>query len=562
MIRRTAALAGLAAFGLLAVPAIALAQVPNSSWSAISPVPGVYVPPAFMPPLPGPQVGEPAPNFSLTTTDGKRVRLADYRGHVLVINVWGSWCPPCRLETPDLIAEAKRDGGEVAFLGIDTTESAGAVRAFATAKGVPYPQVATTGESAFAHDYAIRNYPTTFVIDGAGVLRARHADNLLPAAQLRAYVAAAQHGASAPLDSAFQRQLDALLAPANYPFTGDPVTVRANVRRAAKAIEQADAGLDDAMDDAARDHDLIATQSEEEVLRAAAIAALTPIVLTDDDRQLLADLRGDEAVARGDWAGADSAYGAALAIDPGDRAALGGQAYAASQTGNLPRVASLDAKIAELAPSPASFVGLAKADAAINRPADALAAFRSARQLAAGEMTRLAWVNLYEGASDAEHGLRSAAAAAFARASEAAAQIPNGDQRREWYIERAQEGALALAIAPGAAPAISLAPWTGPDLPGSIASTQKFRLIVSGKPGSAVALVASGLPAHWIASFCTDRVCAPFRTSVTLPSAGAKIVELQIVPTTRSRGAHAVHVAAQNAAGHVFAGASAPVTQE
>ena len=131
--------------------------------------------------LPGPVVGRPAPPFTLTTTGGKHVSLADYRGKTLVINVWGSWCPPCRLETPDLIAEAKAGAlRSVAFLGIDTTEPASAVRAFVAAKGIPYPQVATTADSEFARAYDIRNYPTTFVIDPSGVLRARHADNVLP----------------------------------------------------------------------------------------------------------------------------------------------------------------------------------------------------------------------------------------------------------------------------------------------------------------------------------------------------------------------------------------------
>ncbi len=140
--------------------------------------------------------------------------LADYRGKTLVINVWGSWCPPCRIETPDLVAEATADRARgVAFLGVDTTEPASVVRAFAAAKAIPYPQVATSGTSAFATAYDIRNYPTTFVIGPDGVLRARHADNLLPRAQLQAYIAAAQRGESAPLRTAFQTQLDRLLTP-------------------------------------------------------------------------------------------------------------------------------------------------------------------------------------------------------------------------------------------------------------------------------------------------------------------------------------------------------------
>src|SRR3982074_2967396 len=79
--------------------------------------------------LPGPVVGQPAPAFALTTPVGKTVRLADYRGKTLVINVWGSWCPPCRLETPDLVAEAKGDASRgVAFLGADTTAPGNAGR--------------------------------------------------------------------------------------------------------------------------------------------------------------------------------------------------------------------------------------------------------------------------------------------------------------------------------------------------------------------------------------------------------------------------------------------------
>ena len=65
------------------------------------------------------------------------MRLADYRGKTLVVNVWGSWCPPCRLETADLILEAKGQAARgVAFLGVDTTESAAVVRAFVAAKGI------------------------------------------------------------------------------------------------------------------------------------------------------------------------------------------------------------------------------------------------------------------------------------------------------------------------------------------------------------------------------------------------------------------------------------------
>lgn len=80
------------------------------------------------------------------------------------------------------------------------------------------------------------------------------------------------------------------------------------------------------------------------------------------------------------------------------------------------------------------------------------------------------------------------------------------------------------------APSISLAPWTGPNLPGSIAGTIKYRLVVTGAPDEAVSLRASGLPKAWVASFCTDKVCAPFHVATMLPPAGVKVIEFQVIP--------------------------------
>ncbi|BDE05637.1 hypothetical protein WPS_09130 [Vulcanimicrobium alpinum] len=481
-------------------------------------------------PLPGPVVGAPAPEFALTTIDGKRVRLADYRGRTLVVNVWGSWCPPCRLETSDLNAEAAAQAAHgVAFLGVDTTEPVATVRAFVAAKAIVYPQAATDEAGEFVRAYGIRNFPTTLVIDPQGILRARHADNVLPRAQLHAYIVAAQAWKSAPLTSAFQTQLDALLAPASYPFAGDPAAVRSAAARAAAAIAQAENALDDAMDDTSRDHDLIKTHEEEETLRAAAIAALAPVAVSDADRALLARLRGDEASALGDWKAADAAYAQALRLAPGDLDALAADAYAVSQLGDPARAVAIDAQLAAKKPSYYAFAGLGRAQADAGDVAAAEVSFDRAQTLAAMP-AQLAWTNLYYGRMEAKAQNPAKARAAFARALAAAQTIPSNDPRAAWYAEQAQEGMIALGILPGAATALSLAPWTGPDLPGSVASTIKYRLAVTGKPGANVALAAGGLPPHWIGSFCSDRVCAPFRTSVIVPAGGVKIVEFQVVP--------------------------------
>ncbi len=497
-------------------------------------------------PLPGARVGEGAPNFALTTVDGKQVRLADYRGKVLVVNVWGSWCPPCRLETSDLNQEAIAQKGRVAFLGVDTTETASVVRAFVAAKAIPYPQVATSANGAFARDYAIRAYPTTFVIDAHGVLRARHADNLLPREQLRAYIAAAQRGESAPLVSAFQRQLDELLDPAQYPFTGDPAAVRANVAKADQAITKANDLLDEAMNDPSRDHDLDKTQAEEETLRAAAIAAFTPVAGDAADATLLARLRGDEAASLGKWDEADAQYQRALANAPNDTATLAADAYAVAHLGDDARVVQIEDKLATLEPSAPNFVALGRARAKLHDRTGAEAAFAKARELAANDQARLAWTSLYEGQMEANADDTNKARAAFARAAAAADVIPATDPRKTWYIERAQEGMVALGVARTATPTLSLAPWTGADLPGSIASTIKYRLVVTGKTGATIGLVAAGLPTHWIGSFCSDRVCAPFRTEVTVPSGGVKVVEFQVVPTTAAKGKVTVRIDARS----------------
>jgi peroxiredoxin len=502
------------------------------------------VAPAGLPTAPqasAPMIGAPAPAFALTTVDGKPVTLVSLRGKTLVINVWGSWCPPCRLETPDLVEEANamRPQG-VAFLGIDTTETAAVVRAYVAAKGIPFPEVVASSDSAFAKAYRITNYPTTFVIDPHGILRAIHADNILPRAQLHAYILAAQKGETAPLESAEQAKLDGLLAPGQFPFDGDPTTVLANAHAAEHAIEAADAELDDAMNDPSRDHDLLRTRDEEASLRERTIVALGANLQSDADRALLARLRGDAAVAHGRWQDAQETYDAALAIAPNDTSALSGLAYTFGKIGNDSGVAQVDEKITVIEPSYSSFVALARADAKIGAHAAALAALDRAIALAQARIAAkpddrsryagLAWTHLYGGRAAVQLGDRVRARTEFTNAAAAAAMIPKSDAHYTWYLEQAQEATVALGLGAASDTSISLAPWTGADLPGSVESTFKYRVAVTGVPGATVALRASGLPKAWIASFCTDRVCAPFHVVTTIPNSGVRVIEFQVIP--------------------------------
>ena len=125
-------------------------------------------------------IGAPAPGFSLETIDGKRVSLEDFRGKTLVVNAWATWCPPCRQETPDMLAAYKQlHASDVVFLGIDSSEDPSLVRTFVATKGIGWQQALDT-DRKFSSAYGIQFIPTTFVIDPKGIVRARFIDLITP----------------------------------------------------------------------------------------------------------------------------------------------------------------------------------------------------------------------------------------------------------------------------------------------------------------------------------------------------------------------------------------------
>ena len=117
---------------------------------------------------------EPAPDFSLPSIDGNgTVSLSAYRGSIVVLNFWATWCAPCRLEAAGLERAAKAYRGHgVRFLGVDERDNDPAGRAFVEEFGITYPNGSDpSGRLAFS--YALFGMPTTFVIDGAGTIRYR-----------------------------------------------------------------------------------------------------------------------------------------------------------------------------------------------------------------------------------------------------------------------------------------------------------------------------------------------------------------------------------------------------
>jgi cytochrome c biogenesis protein CcmG/thiol:disulfide interchange protein DsbE len=103
----------------------------------------------------------------LGSSSALEARLRSLRGYPVVINAWASWCPPCRSEFPLFGAAAARYGGKVAFLGVDTNDSASSARAFLSAHPISYPSYHSS-MSGLSWLAGIESMPTTVFVDRTG----------------------------------------------------------------------------------------------------------------------------------------------------------------------------------------------------------------------------------------------------------------------------------------------------------------------------------------------------------------------------------------------------------
>ncbi len=125
-----------------------------------------------------------APDFSLTTLDGKPVSLSDLRGKVVLINFWATWCPPCRAEMQDLQVAYQEHSDGFVVLGINNAEGDESVRRFVDEFHLTFP-ILLDRDGAVARKYQMQALPTSFFIDRAGIV---HAANV--GAMNRAYIEA------------------------------------------------------------------------------------------------------------------------------------------------------------------------------------------------------------------------------------------------------------------------------------------------------------------------------------------------------------------------------------
>ena len=115
-------------------------------------------------------VGQPAADFSGTTAEGKEIRLSDYKGKVVVVNFWATWCSPCRAEMPGFIKLEKkyRDRG-VAFVGLAVNDELPKIAQYTAQNKIVWPTILATPELSQSYG-GVHSIPSTFIVSRKGAI--------------------------------------------------------------------------------------------------------------------------------------------------------------------------------------------------------------------------------------------------------------------------------------------------------------------------------------------------------------------------------------------------------
>jgi peroxiredoxin len=115
--------------------------------------------------------GKTAPDFSLPALSGEKISLDDYAGQVVLINLWATWCPPCKAEMPTLntFYETHKEQGFV-VLAVNNQEDATTVNSYIQEKGFSFPVLLDT-QATMLELYQVQGLPTTFVIGRNGQIQ-------------------------------------------------------------------------------------------------------------------------------------------------------------------------------------------------------------------------------------------------------------------------------------------------------------------------------------------------------------------------------------------------------
>ena len=135
---------------------------------------------------PGGLAGAPAQSFDLRRTDGRSDSLARYRGSVVLLNLWATWCTPCQAEMPALERFSRENAGKVVVLGVDQGESAPVAAAFARERGVTFP-ILVDEHQQYGRTYEGIGLPTSVIVGRDGRV-VRGIDGAMTIEQMRAAV--------------------------------------------------------------------------------------------------------------------------------------------------------------------------------------------------------------------------------------------------------------------------------------------------------------------------------------------------------------------------------------
>ncbi|HEY7994966.1 MAG TPA: TlpA disulfide reductase family protein [Candidatus Eremiobacteraceae bacterium] len=488
-----------------------------------------------------PGIGTLAPDFKLQSTSGRTMSLSDLRGHVVVLNFFATWCPPCRAETPDLVAAAKKygAGSDVMFFGVDDREQMPLVQVWAKGKGVRFPLVMDSTGSV-EEMYDVRAIPTTYILDRNGVIRYRQLDQL----------------ESSTLTGA----LDAVVADKPVPETkiaqtfDDTATSSLAAVRAAiaagKPADAIDAGKKSSdkltaiqSGDGSSSIDYFKATQELDALYTALGDAYDARAKTETGAPANADLaqealqRGQVAEDQEQFVQAYADYGQAVTLDPSTATdAYNGLYLAAVEMKQHDKAVAAGKALAAAVPDdPESWMTLTSADlgakdypAALDASSHALAlasaayANKPTDDSAKHELAR-AWLKF--GRAEIAAGNNAAGQAMMLDSAAAQPNSMVAEEANEQYAAL-EPADIAMTISgASAAHALKASPaklWVLVKNPSSVARS--------------VNLAATGLPNHWLLSFCYAKVCQPFKSTINLAANGSMRVELQVVPLADSGG--------------------------
>ena len=122
--------------------------------------------------------GLEAPDFSLVDLDGNPVSLQDFRGQMVVMNFWSTWCQPCKIEHP-LLLQAPERFPDVAFLGVVYQDEPAKAQAYLRREGTAYPHLVDPA-GRLAVDYGVTGVPETYFINAEGDIIYKHKGVLYP----------------------------------------------------------------------------------------------------------------------------------------------------------------------------------------------------------------------------------------------------------------------------------------------------------------------------------------------------------------------------------------------